>query len=260
MSKLGSSITKGFRQPRRRRVTLEHRNGVAGKPCTKCETWKPLELFARRKDGLGGRNSHCKKCKNDYKRNWDEVNREHNQEYHRKHKEKRNGQSSKWKEENAERHKTYQKEWRINNRDRRRLANHKRLAIKANLPDTLTIPQMKETLNHFGGCALTGSSEHQWDHVIPLCVGHGGTTKENMIPLKANLNLSKNGGNIFEWFKATRQRFELSQERFDHLIEWLASANAMSVEEYRDYVYWCHDNPRNIDDLKGAHTVLEPSN
>jgi hypothetical protein len=42
-------------------------------------------------------------------------------------------------------------------------------------------------------------------------------------------------------------------------LRWLASANAMSVEEYRDYVYWCHDNPRNIDDLKGEHTASEPS-
>lgn len=55
---------------------------------------------------------------------------------------------------------------------------------------------------------------------------------------------------FIQWFEANRQRFDLSQERFDSLIAWLASANAMSVEEYRDYVYHCHENPRTINELK----------
>jgi hypothetical protein len=63
------------------------------------------------------------------------------------------------------------------------------------------------------------------------------------------LNRSKFTNNIFEWFETNRQRFELSQEKFDRLIEWLASANAMTVEEYRDYVYWCHANPRTVDEI-----------
>lgn len=126
---------------------------------------------------------------------------------------------------------------------------NKRRARKRNLPDDLTKKQIAEMMNLFDySCAITGSKLNlHLDHVIPLAVGHGGTTYGNMIPLRADLNFSKNDSNIFEWFEANRQRFELSQERFDNLIAWLASANAMTVEEYRDHVYWCHANPRDID-------------
>jgi predicted transcriptional regulator len=149
----------------------------------------------------------------------------------------------------------YAKKWQSNNKDKmKRLMKrhyHLRLARKRSLPDDLTATQLAFTLCEFDNrCALTGESAIHLDHVIPLSIGHGGTTYGNMIPLRSDLNMSKNNHNIFEWFEANRQRFELSQERFDNLIEWLASANAMTVDEYRNYVYWCHANPRNIDELE----------
>jgi hypothetical protein len=106
---------------------------------------------------------------------------------------------------------------------------------------------------YFGNaCALTGRKYNiEKEHAIPQSIG-GGFTFENIYPLTKSLNVSKYNHNIFEWFEANRQRFELSQERFDKLIDWLASANAMTTEEYRDYVYWCHANPRSIDELGEA--------
>ncbi|MFL6559227.1 MAG: hypothetical protein ACJ8MO_24300, partial [Bacillus sp. (in: firmicutes)] len=132
------------------------------------------------------------------------------------------------------------------------IREHRRKARKKGLPDTLTVTEYSNTLVFFGNaCALTGETENiEKEHAIPISIGHGGTTFENCYPMKSGLNQSKFNHNIFEWFEANRQRFELSQERFDNGIAWLASANAMSVEEYRSYVNWCHANPRTIDELE----------
>jgi hypothetical protein len=126
----------------------------------------------------------------------------------------------------------------------------KRRTNLSGLEDNLTSEQRKEILDFFKGCALTESSEFHWDHVVPISTGHGGTTYGNMIPLKEFFNISKKDRNIFEWFETNRQRFNLSQEKFDTLISWLADANEVSVDDYRDYVYWCHANPHSLEDLR----------
>jgi hypothetical protein len=113
-------------------------------------------------------------------------------------------------------------------------------ARRVALPDTLTLDQWAETVNHFGGCALTGEGNIHCDHVIPLRTGRGGTVYGNVIPLRADLNHSKRNSDIFEWFEANRQRFKLPQNRFDDLVKWLADANRMTIEEYRTYVEYCH--------------------
>ena len=129
-------------------------------------------------------------------------------------------------------------------------ARHRRLARKSLLPDTLTKEQLEEITDRFrGGCALTGCTDGtHLDHVIPLATGHGGTTEQNMIPLRADLNISKQARCIFDWFYDVKDRFKLSQTKFDELIEYLAEVNGMTANEYEDYVRWCHDNPRVIDE------------
>jgi hypothetical protein len=143
--------------------------------------------------------------------------------------------------------KKFKQDWQKNNKEKTAGATHRRRARLMSLPHDLTDEDIDDILGVFKGCVLTGDSNIHLDHVIPLAVGHGGTIYGNIVPLRADLNFSKNDSNIFEWFGANRQRFELSQERFDKLIEWLASANAMTIEEYRAYVYECHAYPRNID-------------
>ena len=144
------------------------------------------------------------------------------------------------------------RKWQMENKAKVNINASRRRARKYSLPDTLTFEEYSKTLDYFGNsCALTGSTEDLTkEHAIPIAIGHGGTVFENCYPLRSDLNSSKNDNNIFEWFEANRQRFELSQERFDNLIAYIASANAMTVEEYRDHVYWCHANPRNINELE----------
>jgi hypothetical protein len=241
MSKEGVKQAQECRKPRKR-VKLDERDGLVGKPCSECKKWKILADFRNTKTGLGKCRSNCKSCEAAQKRrkyNEDDAYRQRDIERNRT-----------WHKVNQEKASQKNHNYFINNREKALVRNHRRLATKKNLPSLLTTQNLTEIYNYFGGCALTGDKIIHLDHVIPLSVGRGGTIYGNVIPLRADLNISKSDNNIFEWFEANRQRFELSQERFDNLIAYLASANAMTIEEYRDHVYWCHANPRNIDELE----------
>jgi hypothetical protein len=247
-----------------KKVMYEERDGVIGKMCTKCNLWKPLSEYPRCTSGDEKRRPRCCACesarrKDYYSKNkerekevtkiWVEKNKErYVQNYTRYKKENRDLLIKKlktWHQNNKEKQKSYKKKYIRENLDAYLLRNKKRRALKAKLPNDLTDIQQKEILDMFdGGCALTGDPDINWDHVLPIAIGHGGTTYGNMIPLRKDLNFSKHTANIFDWFDANRQRFELSQGKFDKLVDFLSSANAMTVEEYREYVYWCHDNPR----------------
>ncbi|PEU21321.1 hypothetical protein CN526_26940 [Bacillus wiedmannii] len=276
MSKAGVAKTQEFRKPREyKRVKLEERviDGVmmVGKECTKCGEWKPLESgFRKNNKGLGRKLSVCKKCERKYKRKYYEENKEKNKEkesaykrkYYEENKEKVLAHTRKWKEENKERVLEYKRKyyeenkekelaraskWQEENKDKVKMRSQRRRARKKALPATWTLEQKEEMMEYFDRrCALTGETDITEEHAIPLSIGHGGTVHGNMWTLCSRLNSSKYNKNIFEWFEANRQRFELSQAKFDRLIAWLAAANEMTVEEYRDYVYWCHANPNDV--------------
>jgi hypothetical protein len=219
-----------------------------GKVCTKCNVWKLPFHFPKNGKGL---HSQCKECKKAYRKRWGKDTG-YDSYYYNENKERLKSNALLWKSINKERDKEGKRNWRKRNQEKVRVRDQNKAARKALLKNTWTESQKNETWRYFNNaCALTGIAFNlHADHVIPLAVGHGGTIFENMIPLYGRLNESKNNRNIFEWFEANRQRFELSQKRFDKLIEWLASANAMTVDQYRDYVYWCHANPRSLDELK----------
>lgn len=142
---------------------------------------------------------------------------------------------------------------RKENKGMYRLYRQRRRARVTALPYDITDEQLTEINSYFyNTCALSeGTTDLHDDHVIPLSVGHGGTTYGNLILLSAELNLSKQAQHIFEWFSANRVRFGLSQRKFDELIAYLADANEMTTQEYRKYVDWCFDNPRVICETTG---------
>lgn len=260
-SSLSQDFLNGYRMKEKKRrkksVWYENAEGeIIAKVCVKCGNTKLFEDFPKHKTGLGGREATCKICKAKATRVWYEENRETALEkdliYNKMNREQRAELSRKWYENNRDRAAERYRNWYKENPEQRALLYHRRRARKASLPDTLTSEEYAITLEYFGNsCALTGVSDNiEKEHAIPLSIGHGGTTFGNCYPMTKSLNISKYNRNIFEWFEANRQRFELSQERFDNLIAWLASANAMAVEEYRDYVYWCHENPRSINELE----------
>jgi 5-methylcytosine-specific restriction endonuclease McrA len=221
---------EGLKERRRGNKSLwyENINGeVVLKRCGKCMKVQHIDYYSKSSKKRDGRNTVCKGC------------------------------VKKYQSKNFANLSENKRLWKVSNPKKVLLSVQRRRSRMKYLPDSLTDDEYNMTLIHFGNkCALTGiETKLDMDHAIPLSVGHGGTTFQNCYPLSSQLNQSKNNNNIFEWFEANRQRFELSQERFDKLIAWLASANAMSVEEYRDYVHWCHANPRSIDELKDAAVI-----
>jgi len=232
---------------------------ILKKVCRTCDNLMSIENFRMNTPCLGGCHFECTECEADRARSWrinnpgKEVKRKLRHYALNKNEYKKRAQI--WQRNNPDKVAEWSRQWQQNNPEKCAINSQRRLARKRGLPDTLKPYQYAITLEYFGNaCALTGRAGNlEQEHAIPLSIGHGGTTFENCYPMANGLNQSKWKHNIFEWFEENRQRFELSQERFDNLIAWLASANAMTVEEYRNYVYWCHANPRDIDEIKNAN-------
>lgn len=124
----------------------------------------------------------------------------------------------------------------------------RRLARLDALVNDFTDEDKSELLRRFDGkCALTGKVVPlHFDHVIPIAIGHGGTTKSNMLPIWQRINSSKCDRNIFEWYEENGDRFDVCPKRFEAAIEYLAELNGMTTAEYRDYVNDCHANPNDV--------------
>jgi hypothetical protein len=227
-------IDKGAKK-RKHIAKLIEIDGIIGKDCGICKEWMPLDKFLDRKSGAGGKRSDCIECE-----------RVRSLQYFYDHKDECRKREQDWAVRNPDKRLEKLRRWYANNPDKITENNHKRLARKRSLPNTFTTENMKELLEIFGGCALTGDFDIHWDHVIPLATGKIGTVKGNMIPLRKDLNVSKSDGNIFEWFSANCERFNLSKEKFDKLINDLAIMNGMSVNDYRSFVYSCFENKREV--------------
>lgn len=129
----------------------------------------------------------------------------------------------------------------------RKHSERRKARTEALVNDFTDVEKDKLVTSFEGRCALTGKDVPlHFDHVIPLAVGHGGTTLSNMLPIWQRINSSKGTKNIFEWYEEAGDRFEVLPELFEKAIEYLADLNDMSVQEYRDYVYDCHANPNDI--------------
>lgn len=212
---------------------IEINGEVVAKKCTACGDTKEIAQFSNDKKAFAGKSAKCKACqrcerasKSSYYRAHYRANTEYYRQYRQEHKEEMNANNRKWQH---------------NNLDAVRIKQQRRRAMKRNLRNDLTLEQIDEILRTFDGkCALTGDSlDIHLDHFIPLATGFGGTTASNMIPLRADLNMSKNAENPFVWFKKNQQRFDLDRRKFDEMVTYLSRLNNMSVDNYHKYVYEC---------------------
>lgn len=262
MSKQGVTKTQEYRKPRRR-VKLEERDGVVGKECTKCGEWKPLDDYHNTSHGVGNRKPNCKICRRNYHysnrereikrmKSWRENNREREIERCRQWYQENPNYFREYYEHNKERHSANVRKWGKENRGKKSIHLQNYRAKRNALPNTLTSDGYKKVMKKLNlGCFYNEQTINlEIDHVIPISIGHGGTTEGNCVPMTSGLNQSKLNNNVFEWFESNRQRFKLSQENFERRIEWLASANALTVQEYREFYDWCFDNPRTVDEIK----------
>jgi hypothetical protein len=135
--------------------------------------------------------------------------------------------------------------------DAARAGANKRRAYKLELPSIWGESDRIAMRSSFGdACALSGKEDCDDDHFLPLSIGHGGTYLGNMYPLYFRYNRKKYTKNLFDWFEANRQRFELDQSRFDSLVAKLAEQNGLTSEEFREYTDWCFANTRNLSQIK----------
>lgn len=235
--------------------------------CTKCAGVKFPEKFKKDAKSYKGIQSKCKKCESEYDRKRFTENptkREKAKKYYWDNREKRKEAARVYylanKEAYAEsqrifyiKNPNYRNKHREDNQEMYILADQRRRARKRSLPDDLTTEQLSEiTASFYSTCALSGeTADLHNDHVLPISIGHGGTIYGNIIPLSAELNMSKYNAHLYEWFDANHERFGLAREKFDALIEYLAEANEMTTQEYRKYTDWCFDNPRVIAEASG---------
>lgn len=209
--------------------------------CSACGEMKDADEYDRAVKAKHGKASKCKSCRSESKKKVYHENEGVAEQYREK--------AQRWRKANYERYREQNAKWEEENPEKakasRKLRVQRRRARKLSLPEDLTVQEQEYMENYFGkGCALTGDPDACLDHVIPLATGRGGTTLTNVLPLRSDLNSSKHSANIFEWFEANRERFDLPQYKFDIAIEYVASLNRMAPEEYREYVYECHANPK----------------
>jgi hypothetical protein len=247
---------------------------VEHKECSQCNNLLPLSEYHKAKRGLGGRVAKCKNCVNLYfLENKGRIS-ENSRKYYQENKEKRLEYTKKYRKENPSKvndwNKKAQKIYYYRNKETR-LNNYKKwkkenpLKAQKNdmnwrtkrklLPSILSYDELLELKNH--QCVLTGdTNDIALDHFIAVSTGHGGTYLGNIIPLKSILNSSKHNKNPFDWIN-TRPDIDINE--FNNVVKYLANLNKLTPDEYKNFVYWCFDNPRTIEQIKldGDKTSLE---
>ena len=199
----------------------------SSKTCVMCSEDKPVSCFHKDKYTLDGFFSRCKSCQSEYKKTRREALGLEALEVRR-------ATDAKNRDKLREQEKAY----RERNRDRVNLKASRYRARKRGLPDTLTEDEIRTIVSHFDNrCSICGGGYEHLDHFIPVSSGHGGTIKENIVPMCEECNHSKRAKNPFEWRDLLP---EGDRERFDSLVEYLTELNGIAaVEDYEAHVYQC---------------------
>ncbi len=200
------------------------------KTCTKCKEEKPAtsEYFSRLKNGLNGLRAGCKVCQQEYKKQWDEANREQMKEYckqyYKTNPEWHRERARQYQKANREKIKKRMKRYREENLSAR-MAASMRVRIwkvlkgrsKAASVMNLIGCTIKELMQHLEAQFMDGMTwenygPYSWhiDHIVP-CAAFDLTDPEqqkacfhytNLQPLWAEDNMSKNDKLPHEWKEA----------------------------------------------------------
>jgi len=239
---------------------VDEKGEIVSKECRGCKEIKPLCAFYRHPKSLGGRKSKCIKCCKEYL----DSTRERQKAYRESRREKQAAYFAEYYKEHSglirkrasdyylrkrddedfkESRREYKRRWRHENPQTVAVENHLKAARMRGLIANWNVEEAIRTLEHFDyKCALTGEeAKLHFDHVIPLSTGQAGTVCWNMLPIKAELNISKSNKNIFEWFDANRDRLSLEKYKLDEAINYLASLKGVSVEEFKEFINDCHN-------------------
>ena len=168
------------------------------KRCTKCGRILPLIGFNKDSQGKLKRKSYCRKCSNQYGKEYREKNKDKRREYDKKYRMSPRGQVV-----------TFNK-------------HHKRKLRKENQGSGITKEQWVEMMEFFDWkCAyseltLDKNKNRTIDHIIPLSK-NGDHEIWNLVPMCSNYNFQKQDKDMLEWYQ--EQEF-YSEERLMKIIEW----------------------------------------
>lgn len=142
------------------------------------------------------------------------------------------------------------KKWSKNNPEKVAANSANRRAMEMALPHTENSKEWKTVLEEFNyKCPLTNSSENvHLEHFIPVSWGFGGSLRNNIYPMNGTLNISKNASNPFEWCKTLTK--EQRKIFYSVIVSKLAEENEMTIGEFKNYVYWCEQNKRTVEQVK----------
>lgn len=195
--------------------------------------------------------SYCKKCQSIKSKEWERNNIEKRKIIQDKYNATPLRKQKIIESGNVRRSSGLYLEWQRNNRDLLSAYNQNRKAMMLNLPYSLTEESVKFLVLYFENeCALTSSKTLVLDHFIPLSWGHGGSYIGNIVPLDSFLNHSKLNINPFEWIKKKDISSIIDKNKWNKLIKYLAKENKMNTKNFRDYVYWCEENKRTLEEVK----------
>jgi 5-methylcytosine-specific restriction endonuclease McrA len=195
-------------------MALVYQNERAGKICTKCGNWRPVERFRKRLLSRDGYNSMCRECENENSRRWRSNNRDHvtelNREYYEANREERLKYHRQYRQENREYfqekmeefreqnpayHRDYMREWACANPDKIKAQDNARRAFKKGQEGSFSAEEwevLKRRYNYT--CLRCGRREPEIkltaDHIVPISKGGSGTI-ENIQPLCGACNTAK---------------------------------------------------------------------
>jgi 5-methylcytosine-specific restriction endonuclease McrA len=176
----------------RPKVAHKFIGGIESKRCTKCNEWKSLGEFNKKKDMSDGLRNACKPC-----------HRLSNKIYRDKYPDKVKEQAKQKREKFADYYREYSKQWAKDNKHRYQEYAKRRKRLLNSLPYTLTDSQwelVKKQFDHSCAyCGKAGSLEQ--DHFIPLITDvEYGTSMKNILPACSFCNRSKFNNKFEEWY------------------------------------------------------------
>ncbi len=168
-------------------------NNGTEKLCTKCDTWKPFDHFARQATSKDGLSHRCKSCfRAYYWANWEEK-KQRNRERYWSNPEQSRAKRRAWSAANPEKQKENRRREYQRHKPYYLTLGSKRRALISGNGGSHTAAEWAAMCDFFGNvCLCCGAADPlDRDHVIPISKG-GRDDIENLQPLCGYCNSTKN--------------------------------------------------------------------
>lgn len=200
-------------------MAIIYQDNQAGKICSKCKTWRPIERYRKRLISRDRYEYICRECTNAKGQEWranhkervSELNREfyeaHREERKAYHRQYRVGHKSyfdekikEFRSDNPDYHRSYMRRWIRKNPEKQTERDNRRRIFKMGKPTSFTAAEwatLKQRYNYT--CLRCGKCEPEIkltaDHIVPISKGGVGMI-DNIQPLCKPCNTAKHDRTI----------------------------------------------------------------